>query len=134
MFLSTFQTYQRFFGEDQHHYQRPGYEMPRGQKIIIGSSYLALVMALIGAQSLNNKYRKSPAQIRAEMEREAAKRGETIESGGMGETVLGWSKQLEDPEYFGQDSNQEATLDELRKSDPFFEKPNNNNNNNNRWT
>jgi len=113
MFGGGFTTFQRFFGDQS---DKEYYEIPRSKKIMIGSSYLALIAALLATMNWNNRYRKTPAQIRAEQARSA----QPMESkSDLEEAIFGWSNDYQDHEYFKGtgDSSLSSETD-----DPFFEK------------
>ena len=64
--MAGFTTFERFTGEPPH----PRYfRISSGQKLKLGAAYVGLIMALLAAQATLSRYRKSPAQIRAERER-----------------------------------------------------------------
>lgn len=126
LFGSAFSTYERFTGGDDGRYNRAGYEMPRNQKIIIGTSYFALIFVLLGLMRVNNQFRKSPQQIKREQQMEAIKRGEkTVQEETFGDTFMNLSKELEDPSYFGAD--EAPSSKHLHEHDPYFNK-------NTKWT
>jgi len=65
--MGAFTTYERFTGDPPH----PSYyRIGAGRKTLIGGSYVGLILMLMMAQAANAKHRKSPAQLRAERERQ----------------------------------------------------------------
>jgi Zn-dependent protease len=123
MFAAGFSTFTRFFSTHEGGPHAGYYDIPRNKKIVIGGSYLALIAALLSAMSWNNRYRKSPAQIRAENARAA---GESLEhhpskEPTMEDKILGWSTEYQDPEYFRNGSKTNSTEHQLHQEDPYFQ-------------
>ncbi|KAH9261536.1 hypothetical protein BASA81_000192 [Batrachochytrium salamandrivorans] len=91
--MGGFSTVSRFFGAKTEE-EREYYEIPRNEKIIIGTSYAALVAGLAVAHGLNSRHKKSPNQIRREIELEQRQRGEALPAPATGfqKQVFEWSQ------------------------------------------
>ena len=85
--MSVFGTYQAFFGERERFHENTGAR----EKMRVGASYLALVVGLMGAMAINNRYRKSPAQIRHE-------KGQRPQS-DMERQLLSFAEEHKDPDH-----------------------------------
>jgi Zn-dependent protease len=81
--MSGLSTAQRFLGEEP----SLKYRLRGSQRTIIVSSYLGLIAALLFAQSLNNRKRKTPEEIRREMIAQGELATGTLEHGSSWNTL-----------------------------------------------
>jgi hypothetical protein len=82
---------QRFFGEQAEFHDTTS----SGEKFKITGTYLALVAGLLGAMAINNKYRKSPAQLRKE-------RGLTQPASELERQLVSFAEEHKDPDHDAQ--------------------------------